>query len=197
MKKVMETKYRVTLYVLVIMILSVIGCGQQFMPIATDSVKTDEEYGVLQTDDIKLIAANRYWNMDPMDVSEYYTTYYVIIKNRSDSQIVIEAEDLKLADEFGNQYDAFPDEEVLDFYEQRVLSKRAILYNDQNSIAALDENYTITRRNLMQKSFYFGKLNPGNQKSGFVFFRRVPSKYTTHKLQYKENEIEFKKLNKG
>ncbi len=193
----METKYRVTLYVLVLMILSVIGCGQQFMPIATDSVKTDEEYGVLQTDDIKLIAANRYWNMDPMDVSEYYTTYYVIIKNRSDKQIVIEAEDLKLADEYGNQYDAFPDEDVLDFYGQRVLSKRAILYNDTESINTLENDYEITRRNLMQNSFYFGKLNPGNQKSGFIFFRRIPSRYTTHKLQYKNYEIEFKKIKKG
>ena len=197
MKKLMETKYRVALNVLILLILSVIGCGQHFMPIATDSVKTEEEYGVLKTDDIKLIAANRYWNMDPMDVSEYYTTYYVIIKNRSDSPVTVNPEDIKLADEFGNQYDAFPDEKVLDFYEQRVLSKRAILYQDQDRITSLESEYETTRRNLMQNSFYFGKLNPGNQKSGFIFFRRVPTNYKTHKLQYKNYEIEFKKLKKG
>ncbi len=188
---------------LLLIVLIFTSCTIKYVPVQTEGVTITDDYGVNRTKAYSFAAANEYWNKDPQEITNYFTTFYISIQNRKRDELQVEMSNFGLIDQNGNQYDI-----VTQDYIENLLAPRQIDYllinenekepidteeffNDQKQIL---EQWRTAQNNLITYSFHFGKILPGAKKSGFVFFPKLESGNSECELRYNEMSIKFIRL---
>ena len=191
-------------FVTLIFLLMIIGCTAKYMPLKEAGVSISEEFGVVKTKDFVFAAENRYWVKEPTELTNYFTTFYVSIRNRSSELHEIKMNDFALIDEAGNQYDIISNEyiEILiqpsqfDYLsldkdsDSELIDISDIIDEEKNLL----EKWRKGKENLIRYSFRFGNLHAGARKSGFIFFPRLAESNKRCKLIYKDVEIKFSRV---
>ncbi|MCF7793609.1 MAG: hypothetical protein K9M95_07820 [Candidatus Cloacimonetes bacterium] len=186
-------------------ILSIVfsSCSIKYVPIQSADISITDDFAVLKKKDITFAVENKYWIKDPQNLTDYFTTFFVSIKNNTDRRIEINEADIVLLDEYENQYDVVS----LDYIENLLLPKQIeFLYidtieqtdgEDSDRLQMLEkqkdtlEKWRESKKNLITYSLHFGTLHPGAQKSGFIFFPKLSSKNNKCKIIFRDNTIEF------
>ena len=192
---------------LIIMIFFMVGCTVKYLPISDENVTISEDFGVVKKNDYIFAAENRYWIKEPTELSNYFTSFYVSIKNRTANQQDIEMKNFALIDENGNQYDVVSNEYIelliqpnqLDFIVVNQHTDSNLLDTDElfNEHKSVMERWYESKENLIRYSFRFGTVFAGARKSGYIFFPRVEDANKRLKLIYKEAEINFSRVDEG
>jgi len=181
-----------------------LGCTAKYMPIPSSQVVISEYLGIVNTPEYQFAAENRYWSYEPDEFSEYFISFYVVLRNRSESNLQVSSADFVLIDEAGNQFDAIPNDYLerltepsqLELYNDSTLNgshffdEDEVLHEEQSSL----EKWQKARENLIRYVFRYGELRPGARKSGYLFFPKMSERNQSCRVIYKESEIEFSKL---
>ena len=179
---------KVFLVILLITILT--GCSTLYIPVSSEEVFISEGYGVIKTEDFILAVSNKYWIKDPQELTDYFITFKISIKNLSSEKIIIYPEDINLIDENGNQYDIVLPEEVMS-----LLVPEEILFDQFNQFEQQDdqvyETWKESKNNLIMDTYNFGYTLPNAQKTGYIFFPKLKSKNQFCKIVFKDLEIDF------
>ena len=191
------------IFPLLLLVLIFSACTIKYVPVQTDGVTITDDFGVKRTKAFTFAAANEYWNKEPQELTNYFTTFYISIQNRRREEIQVGMTDFGLIDQNGNQFDVV----TLDYIE-KMLAPRQIDYllineneeelidteeffNEQKQIM---EEWRIAQNNLITYSFHFGKILPGAKKSGFIFFPKLESVNAECELRYNDMGIKFIRL---
>ncbi len=189
----------VILLCLIMVIIS--SCTIKYIPVKSENVIITDDYAVIKTKGWTFAAENKYWIKEPQNLTDYFTTFYIQVKNRQNNDFEIQASDISLLDEDGNQFDVVS----LDYIEKLLLPKQLEylvianiesekltdtqqLFEDQRRIL---EEWREAKKNLITYSLSFGKIIPGAKKSGFIFFPKLVSDNKSCQLVYRNNTIQF------
>jgi len=166
------------------------GCTTRYYPQPGDRITVIDNYAILETEDIAFAISPRFWTRDPQNISDFFTTFHLVIRNTSEHPVTILPGDIYLLDEEMNQYEAMTVAEVADI----------IFYNDfmrdkyrpfPDSFEPITGDRMTARANLMHDAFHYGEIFPGARKSGYIFFRRLPSRNSRSIILFKGEEILF------
>lgn len=179
------------------------SCTIKYLPVASSDISITDDYAVIKGKDITFAIENQYWIKEPQNLTDYFTTFYVSIKNNTDRRIDVDIDDIILLDENDNQYD------IVDLpYIERMLLPKQIEYLVINTIEESDdqkldaqqylqeqkdalEKWREAKANLITYSLAFGTIHPGAKRSGFIFFPRLLSKNNKCKILFRDKTIEF------
>ena len=188
------------LLLLIVLMLIITSCTVKYMPVESQDVKVTDDFAVVKTKAWTFAVENKYWIKEPQDLTDYFTTFYVSIKNRHKKEMEINPSDINLLDEEGNQFDVV----MLDYIEQMLLPKQLdylVITNLEEDLIETQEIFEDHRRildewreakkNLITYSFHFGKILPGAKKSGFIFFPKLDSKNNSCQIIFHNNKINF------
>lgn len=186
-------------------ILSIVfsSCSIKYVPVKSADIAITDDFAVLKDKDVTFAVENRYWIKDPQNLTDYFTTFYVSIKNNANHTIEIEESDIVLLDEYGNQYDVVS----INYIESLLLPKQiefliidTIEEDDGEQMDRLEyleqqkdtlEKWRESKKNLITYSLHFGNLHKAAQKSGFIFFPKLPAKNNKCKILFRDKSIEF------
>ncbi|MDP8204162.1 MAG: hypothetical protein P9L95_06490 [Candidatus Tenebribacter mawsonii] len=191
------------IFPLLLLVLIFSACTIKYVPVQTDGVTITDDFGVNRTKVYTFAAANEYWNKEPQELTNYFTTFYVSIQNRTRDELQVEINDFGLIDQNGNQFDVVTYE-----YIEKLLAPRQIDYllvNDNkedlidteeffNEQKQVMEEWRTAQNNLITYSFRFGKILPGAKKSGYLFFPKLESENAECELRYDDRSIKFIRL---
>ena len=191
------------IFPLSLLVLIFSACTIKYVPVQTEGVTITDNFGVNRTKAYTFAAANEYWNREPQELTNYFTTFYVSIQNRKRDDLQVEMSDFGLIDQNGNQYDV-----VTQVYIENLLAPRQIDYllvneNEKELIDTEDffneqkqvmEEWRTAQSNLITHAFHFGKILPGAKKSGFLFFPKLESGNAECELRYNDMSIKFIRL---
>ncbi len=181
------------------------GCSIKYLPVPSPEITITEDFAVFKTNEMTIAVENRYWIKEPQNLTDYFTTFYVTIKNHSADVINISADDISLLDERENQFDPVS----MNYIEKMLLPKQLeyllisniedndIFDNDslldemKNDRNEFLEQWREAKRNLITYSFNFGSIKPGAQKSGFIFFPKLEAKNETCNINFLNKNIPF------
>jgi hypothetical protein len=166
------------------------GCSYRFMPVQSPQIRVTEEYGIVESDEYTIIAANRYWSHEPQELSNSFLTFSLVVQYTTKAPLNITPRDVLLLDERGNQMDIVPVESLTAMYKPQELVVTAGPIDPMAQDAAWNEWLKI-QQNLSSESFHFGQIAPGARKQGFIFFHRLPSSATGCTLQVLSSAITF------
>ena len=175
---------------LLIMMLFLFSCSIKYVPIKTENVKIQEDYAILETNQLLFVAENRYWIHEPENITDYFTTFYITIKNKTDKKMKVKNSDIGLLDEKGNQHD------VVDIrYIEDLLLPREFEFDQITDITEdqpqLLEDWREAKKNLILESYSFVFILPNAQKSGFIFFPRLESHNNYCTIIFQDEKLEF------
>lgn len=179
------------------------ACSTKYIPVQTQEIAVTDGFAILKNSDLTFVIENKYWIKEPQNLTDYFTTFYISVKNISGDKMKISLDDIVLLDAEGNQYDAVS----IDYIEQMLLPKQLeyLIINtieEENSLMTNTEEvlrekqnrlekWREAKQNLLSDSYHFGNIMPNAQKSGFIFFSKLDVKNNTCKVVFRENEIEF------
>ncbi len=188
---------------LIMVIFSLVSCTIKYLPIPTQHIVISDDFAVVKETDFTFAVENQYWIKNPQNLTDYFTTFYISVKNRTSEKMNIEPGDVVLLDENGNQYDAV----TIDYIEQMLLPKQLeyLIINtieDDNNIKTSSEDtlrekqdrleeWREAKQNLLTYSFHFGNILPSAKKSGFIFFPKLPAKNNKCKVIFRNRDVEF------
>ena len=75
------------------------ACSMQYLPVKSAQVDTTEKYAIFKNTDYIIIVDQRYWGKEPQNISEYFTSFYITIKNKTDDKVSITPQDIILLDD--------------------------------------------------------------------------------------------------
>jgi hypothetical protein len=182
------------------------SCTIKYIPVKSENVIITDDYAVIKTKAWTFAAENKYWIKEPQNLTDYFTTFYIQVKNRQNKDMEIKSSDISLLDEEGNQFDVVS----LDYIEKLLLPKQLEylvianiesekltdtqqLFEDQRRIL---EEWREAKKNLITYSLSFGKIISGAKKSGFIFFPKLASGNKSCQLVYRNNKIQFRRGDK-
>ncbi len=191
------------IFPLLLLVLIFSACTIKYVPVQTDGVTITDDFGVNRTKAYTFAAANEYWNKEPQELTNYFTTFYVSIQNRTRDELQVEMSDFGLIDQDGNQFDVITHE-----YIEKLLAPRQIDYllineskeelidteeffSEQKQVM---EEWRTAQSNLITYSFHFGKIMPGAKKSGYIFFPKLESENAECELRFDDRIIKFIRL---
>ena len=183
----MKKKYK--LFSLIIMSI-IISCTIKYIPVPSKMVSVTDNHAVIKMKNYIIITENKYWVKEPQNLTDYFTTFYITIINRTEDKIKIIPQDFSLLDENGNQFDIIDNEQIEKLLLPQEIKFEPII-NVTDKQQQLLENWINARKNLMSESFHFGSILPKARKSGFIFFTRLPSDNKKCDLIFKDNKINF------
>ncbi|MBT3756754.1 MAG: hypothetical protein HOD64_00565 [Candidatus Cloacimonetes bacterium] len=192
-----------SIFSLLLLVLIFSACTIKYVPVQTDGVTIADDFGVNRTKAYTFAAANEYWNKEPQELTNYFTTFYVSIQNRTRDELQVEMNDFGLIDQNGNQFDVITHD-----YIEKLLAPRQIDYlliNENkeelidteeffNEQKAVMEEWRTAQNNLITYSFHFGNIMPGAKKSGYIFFPKLESENAECELRYDDRSIKFIRL---
>ena len=192
-----------SIFSLLLLVLIFSACTIKYVPVQTDGVTIADDFGVNRTKAYTFAAANEYWNKEPQELTNYFTTFYVSIQNRTRDELQVEVNDFGLIDQNGNQFDVITHD-----YIEKLLAPRQIDYlliNENkeelidteeffNEQKAVMEEWRTAQNNLITYSFHFGNIMPGAKKSGYIFFPKLESENAECELRYDDRSIKFIRL---
>jgi len=167
-----------------------LSCAIKYIPVETGGVRVENDFAIVKTDEFVLVISNKYWIKDPQNLTDYFTTFYVSIRNRTEKELSVQASDFVLLDENGNQFDAVLPEQIFDLMLPKELGFDSLLDMTPEE-RQTRENWQDAKNDLMYEAFHFGKIYPGAKKNGFVFFPRLKSENKKCKIIFKGKEINF------
>lgn len=191
------------IFPLFLLILILTACTIKYIPVETDGVIITDDFGVKRTKAYTFAAANEYWNKEPQELTNYFTTFYITIQNREREEMQAEITDFGLIDQNGNQFDVVTQEYIENLLVPRQIDYLLINENEEELIDTEEffneqkqvmEQWRIAQNNLITYSFHFGKILPGAKKSGFIFFPKLESQNTECELRYNNMSINFIRL---
>ncbi|MDO9576847.1 MAG: hypothetical protein Q7J16_03100 [Candidatus Cloacimonadales bacterium] len=179
------------------------SCTIKYLPVASSDISITDDFAVIKAKDITFAIENQYWIKEPQNLTDYFTTFYVSIKNNTDHYIDVDIDDIIMLDEQDNQYNIVG----IDYIETMLLPKQ-IEYLVINTIEESDdqkldaqqflenqkdalEKWREAKTNLITYSLSFGTIYPGAKRSGFIFFPRLLSKNNKCKILFRDKTIEF------
>ena len=197
------SKRTIYLLSLIVVIFSLVSCTIKYLPVPAQHIVISDDFAVVKESDFTFAVENQYWIKNPQNLTDYFTTFYISVKNRTSEKLDIELGDVVLLDENGNQYDAV----TINYIEQMLLPKQ-LEYLIINTIEDDDhvkttaeetlrekqdrlEEWREAKQNLLTYSFHFGNILPNAKKSGFIFFPKLPAKNNKCKVVFRSREIEF------
>lgn len=189
--------------ILLILTLMSVSCSTKYLPVSTSEVSISEDFAIVKQQDLTFAIENKLWVREPQNLTDYFTTFYVSIRNNSTKPIEIGLKDIVLLDMAGNQYDMVD----LGYIESFLLPKQ-IEYliisqiEDTNSLTAdrqqflkeqqdTLEKWRESKRNLITYSFHTGMLHPGAQKSGFIYFPKLDPQNREIQIFFRDKKIDF------
>ena len=197
------SKRMIYLLSLIMMIFSLVSCTIKYVPVPTQHVVISDDFAVMKDLDYTFAVENQYWIKEPQNLTDYFTTFFISVKNRTSDKMTIDMGDVVLLDENDNQFDVVTTE----YIEQMLLPKQleyliinTIEETNNEKISAEDalrekqnrlEDWREAKQNLMTYSFRFGNILPNAKKSGFIFFPKLPAKNNKCKVVFRNREIEF------
>ncbi|MDP8201747.1 MAG: hypothetical protein P9M11_06350 [Candidatus Tenebribacter burtonii] len=191
------------IFSLLLFVLLFSACTIKYVPVQADGVTVTDDFGINRTKAYTFVAANEYWNKEPQELTNYFTTFYISIQNRKRDNLKVEMSDFGLIDQNGNQYDI-----VTQDYIENLLAPRQIDYLliNENKKEFIDteeffieqkqvmEEWRTAQNNLITYSFHFGNILPGAKKSGYIFFPKLESENAECELRYNDKSIKFIRL---
>jgi len=170
------------------------SCSVKYNPVPTENIKVSDGYGILKQEDFVFAVSNKYWIKEPQNLTDYFTTFHISVKNKTIEKIEIKAEDISLLDNEGTQFDAVGTDYVLE-----LLVPEEIAYNHYLEVPEehrqIWENWREAKKHLMSDTFNFGSILPEATKSGFVFFPKLKSINKKCTVVFKGNMINFEREN--
>ncbi len=186
-----KIKYRILIILLGGILTS---CSVKYIPVPSKNITVSDGYGILKQEDLIFAVSNKYWIKEPQNLTDYFTTFHISVKNKTDEKIKIKAEDISLLDIEGTQFDAVGTDYVLE-----LLVPEEIAYNSYLEIPEehrhIWENWREAKKYLMSDTFNFGYILPGATKSGFVFFPKLKSVNKKCAIVFKGQTINFTREN--
>jgi hypothetical protein len=176
-------------------LLLLISCSVTYLPVSSDGVAIQDQFGIVKNDDLIFIAQYKSWNVEPQNISDYFTSFHITIQNRTHKMIEVESDNLAMIDENGNQFDPLP----IDYIEKLLLPDEmrfesfAELTEKQPQII---ENWREARQNIMRDSFHFGRILPNAKRSGYVFFTKLSATNKNCKIIFQDKTIMFERTDK-
>ncbi len=187
---------------IVILLMIISGCAVHYLPVGGEGVQVINDAYVYQDQDSELVAQNRYWVRDPQNLNDYFTTFYVTVKNRSNQKLDIANNDFALLDQNGNQSDPLSIEQIEDILLhnelQYLIVKNIEEQDEQKYITIRDQTDTLeewrrAKRNLISDSFAFGEIFPQAKRTGYLFFPKVNIKNDELTLIYRSQQMKFRR----
>ncbi|MBT3168654.1 MAG: hypothetical protein HN952_04955 [Candidatus Cloacimonetes bacterium] len=194
---------------LLLVLLIFISCTTKYIPVRSENVTVTEDFGVLKTKNYTLAVENRYWDKAPREVADYFTTFYITVKNRTSEKMKIKPENIGLLDEDGNQFDVVS----LDYIEKFLLPKQMeylMISNIEDDLFDFEtedeknifeklvddqkdflQRWRNSKRNLMKYAFHFGTIQAGAQKSGFIYFPKLEARNNSCQIIFRGKNIDF------
>ena len=191
------------IFPLLLLVLIFSACTIKYVPVQTDGVTITDDFGVNRTKAYTFAAANEYWNKEPQELTNYFTTFYVSIQNRKRDDLEVEMSDFGLIDQNGNQFDVVTQDYIENLLAPRQIDYLLINENEKEPIDTEEffneqkqvmEDWRTAQNNLITYSFHFGKILPGAKKSGFIFFPKLESVNAKCELRYNNRIIKFIRL---
>jgi len=185
---------------LLLIILLISACSIKYVPLETPDVTISDGFGIKRTKDFTFAAANDYWNKEPQELTNYFTTFYISIQNRTREVLQVEQSDFGLLDQNGNQYDIVTYEYIENMIAPRQIDylmlneeKKGLLETEDffSEQKQLTERWREAQNNLITYSFHFGKILPGAKKSGYIFFPKLESDNHDCELRFADSNIKF------
>lgn len=177
---------------ILLLILFSIGCTTVYYPVSSQQVEVTDNFAVIKNDSLLLIVSYDFWVKEPQELTDYFISFNVTIKNRTREKMLVKPSDLSLLDELGNQYDAVLPEEILNLLiPEEILFDQFSQFDEETGI--IYENWRESKNNLLTESLNYGAILPQAQKSGFVFFPKLKSKNNSCQFIYKDFKIDFLK----
>jgi len=174
----------------IFLVISLAGCTTNYAPQISERVKIVDNYAVIQNEEVLFAVAPQLWTKDPQEVSNYYTTLYLTVKNQTKETITVHPNEIKILDEERNQYDVQSVEKVSEiFLWNDPFFDRFAPFNDKFEKSLNDR--TLARANIYQDAFSFGDIMPGAKKSGYLFFNKLPTKNKQLTVIFDGEEIVF------
>jgi hypothetical protein len=96
------------------------SCTIKYIPVKSENVIITDDYAVIKTKGWTFAAENKYWIKEPQNLTDYFTTFNIQVKNRQNKDMEIKSSDISLLDEDGNQFDVVS----LDYIEKLLLPKQ-------------------------------------------------------------------------
>ena len=191
------------IFPMLLLVLIFSACTIKYVPVQTEGVTITDDFGVNRTKAYTFAAANEYWNREPQELTNYFTTFYVSIQNRKRDDLQVEMSDFGLIDQNGNQYDVVAQDYIENLLAPRQIDYLLINENEKeltdtedffNEQKQVMEKWRTAQNNLITYSFHFGKILPGAKKSGFLFFPKLESENAECELRYNNMSIKFIRL---
>ena len=185
----------VKIILLTLILMSAFGCAVVYYPVASAQVEVTDGFGVIRNDSLLLAVAHKFWVKEPQELTDYFISFKITIKNRTELKMDVQPEDISLLDEAGNQYDAVLQEEILNLLiPEEILFDQFNQFEEENS--EIYENWREAKNNLLIESFSYGAILPQAQKTGYIFFPRLTSANQSCRVVYNGNIVEFIRENK-
>lgn len=166
------------------------GCTTLYLPVASENITVSESYGIIKTAEFTLAVANKLWVKEPQELTDYFMTFYITVRNKTAEKIPISPEDLSLLDEYGNQYDIVLPGQVMNLLmPEDIIFDRNFLFEEEDD--QVYENWKEAKNNLIMESFNFGTILPNAQKTGYLFFPKLKSQNKQCKLIFQGHQIDF------
>ena len=181
----------ITLSLIILSLLLLNSCTTRYYPQSTERISVVDNYAILEKDGIVFAISARLWTREPQRLSDFFTTYHIIVKNQSQQPVTISPTDIILLDEETNQYDALTANDLFEvlFYDDYIRDKFNPFTQTDDIFSGGDR---ITARvNFMQDAFHFGDILPGARKAGYVFFRKIPTRNRQTTIIFRNEEIVF------
>ncbi|MCF7918588.1 MAG: hypothetical protein K9N06_01585 [Candidatus Cloacimonetes bacterium] len=190
-------------YWLSLLLLLVIGsCAVRYLPVGSPGAQIINDAYLYRDSDTELVAQCRYWSREPQNLNDYFTTFYVSVKNNKEQKLQVAKTDFALLDQNGNQFDPLTVEQIEDILLHNELQylviknveekevDRLVTLNDQTNIL---EEWRRAKRNLLSDSFGFGEIYPNAKRSGYIFFPKAKVSNDELTLIYKDKLLKFRR----
>jgi hypothetical protein len=186
-----RTKTRICSALIALLLLS--ACAANYIPQPGDGIVVDKATAAVRSEGSLFTVSMRPWYRTPESLNDYYSSFYITLKNTGAVPLRIDPRDIVLVDETDRQYDVVSIDMVEDL----------LLGDDPNPLLLtpeqqdeLNRKRADARKNLWQDSFAFGDVVPNAMKSGFVFFNRIPWDNQRCRILYRGLPIEFSRQKK-
>ena len=173
------------------------GCTTRYMPVQQPGVQVVDDTAVLLDTDLRLTVTKRDWLRQPDAVNDYYTTFYVQVRNMSISEVQsVSPAEFGMLDGQQSQFDPVPTGEVASLLLDRDPYAR---YVGDLSLTPTERDdrirqQTEARANLQTYAFAFGDILPGATKSGYIFFNRLPSGNSELSFVFRQRPVRFARI---
>ena len=199
----MKLVHRLSAGFLLLILIS--SCASNYIPVGGEGLQIIDDAYLLRDDNTELIALSRYWTREPTNLNDYFTTFYVSVKNLSGEKMQIDPTDFALLDQNGNQSDPLSIiqiEDILLNEQLQYLIISNIEETDEDSFVDMPdtdtnsdilEEWRRSKRNLIRDSFTFGDIFPQAKKAGYLFFPKVSIKNDELTLLYRDHSLKFRR----